>query len=90
MNLKSIEEGRKQIDSIDKEIISLFAKRFHIAKEIGCLKKNQSKNIYDSKREDIVIDQIKQFANEEDINPDFVVSLYKLVFKESRRLQNID
>ncbi|MEM3833422.1 MAG: chorismate mutase [Thermoprotei archaeon] len=58
---------RKQIDTIDDEIIRLLNKRMQLCKEIGELKKRMNMPIEDCKREIEVLQK---------------AGIYKLVFKE--------
>ena len=49
--MKDLKELRKEIDSIDSEILELISKRFGISREIGNLKNSSGMKIYDPERE---------------------------------------
>lgn len=52
--IKQLNDLRKNIDSVDSEIIHLLCKRFEISKKIGQIKKESNINILDSNREEEV------------------------------------
>lgn len=53
--MKEIEDLRKEIDLIDREMASMFSKRMDLVKEIGNLKKKNNIKIRDLEREKQVI-----------------------------------
>ena len=53
--MKEIDELRKEIDLIDREMASLFSKRMDLVKEIGSLKRKNNIKIRDLDREKQVI-----------------------------------
>ena len=53
-----LKELRKQINEIDDEILSLYLKRMNISKQIGQYKKEHNLPIYDSKREEELINNL--------------------------------
>lgn len=52
--IKQLNDLRKNIDTIDSEIIHLLCKRFEISKNIGLIKKENNIKILDSNREEEV------------------------------------
>ena len=68
---ENIGEIRNEIDSIDKEIINLFAIRFGYVKEIVRFKTNQEE-IVAQKRYDEVIAKNRKNAEEKNLNPDII------------------
>lgn len=57
---QKLEEKRKKIDLIDQKLLTLFNQRLRIALEIGKIKKEMGKKIYDSKREKEVLERLKR------------------------------
>ena len=53
----SLEDYRKEIDSIDRELISLFEKRMNVAIKVGEYKKERNLPVFNAKREEEVIEK---------------------------------
>lgn len=51
-----MEEYRKEINSIDEELVKLLERRFNVVLKIGKYKKEHDLPVYDEKREKIVIE----------------------------------
>jgi monofunctional chorismate mutase len=51
-----MEEYRKEINSIDEELVKLLERRFNVVLKIGQYKKENNIPIYDEKREKMVIE----------------------------------
>lgn len=61
-----LELMRKEIDKIDAELLFFFKKRLEISKRIGILKKKNNIAIFDPKREQEIIDNSIQNANDDE------------------------
>ena len=62
--MDALEGYRKEIDSIDKELISLFERRMDVAVKVGEYKKKNKLPIFNGKREEEVIEKnIKNLNN---------------------------
>ena len=84
--MNKLEEYRKEIDSIDKEMIALFERRMDVARKVGEYKKENNMEILNSKRETEVIEKnTNSLKNKdyEDLGREFFENLMKL----SRSLQ---
>lgn len=55
--MNKLEEYRKEIDLIDKEMIALFERRMDVARKVGEYKKENNMEILNSKREEEVIEK---------------------------------
>jgi len=82
-----IEKLRKEIDGIDDSIIQSLAKRKNLIKEIATIKKKQNKPIIDEEREQQITERLKKIATENDLDENFVISIYKIILKNSREEQ---
>lgn len=51
-----MEEYRKEINSIDEELVKLLERRFNVVLKIGQYKKENHLPVYDEKREKMVIE----------------------------------
>lgn len=81
-----INESRKKIDSIDKELVKLFCERMDTAKDIAEYKKENSMPVFDGERERTLLDNIEQMAGEE--HGDAARRLYGSLLELSRMHQN--
>ena len=61
-----LELMRKKIDEIDDKLLLLFKKRLEVSKKIGLLKKKHNMKIFDSQREQEIIDNCTQNVNEDE------------------------
>lgn len=78
--------NRSMIDRIDGQIFKLLKQRLAFAAEIGRIKKDRGLAITDIKREEEII---KKRTDSSEFDEEFVSAFYKLIFKESKKKQNI-
>jgi chorismate mutase len=78
---------RKQIDSLDKEIINLLGERMKAAKAIGVYKLAHKMEIVQSARFSEVLQNAIRYGNEQGLSADFIKALYNNVHEESVRQQ---
>lgn len=82
----SLSEFRKEIDSIDQELVKLLEKRFLIVHEIGLLKKELGLPVFDPKREKEVLDSKgKLIQNKEHLS--YYESIFKLIMDISKDME---
>lgn len=79
---------RKQIDTIDKRILTSLAKRMKIAGKIGKFKKNQKISAIDKKRWEQVLKSNIKNGKSLGLSKGFVVNLLSLIHKHSIEIQN--
>ena len=53
---------REEIDAIDSEIIALLESRLNLSLQIGKVKKNLDKNMYDDSREEEILNKIEELS----------------------------
>jgi len=82
-----LEELRKKIDAIDKDIIRLIAERISLAEQIGGLKKRQGQQIEDKQREEAILAHIRDIAESRGINQADIESIYRRIFVASKSIQ---
>lgn len=73
---KTIEEIRKQIDTIDLELIQLFAKRYEYVKEIVKFKEKSVDAIIAEERKQQVIGQRSKWAEESGLDRDTYARIF--------------
>ncbi len=85
---KTIDELRKEIDLIDRELLKSFSKRINLVKEIGIIKKKEGLGLLNEKRREEVINKWKLIAEKENISRDFVEKIYKILHDYSLEIEN--
>ena len=85
---KSLEESRKIINQVDKEMAELFVKRMQAVKSIADYKKEHGLPIYDAKREDELISVNSQKVEDLEIRP-YYVNFLKNNMQVSRSYQSM-
>lgn len=76
-----LNDKRKQISDIDKEVCSLIAQRMYLSLIVGIEKKRLRTDIIDEMQKEKVKQEYKKFLG------DFGVSLYELIHEESVKIQ---
>ena len=82
-----LEEFRLEIDSCDKQIVELLAKRFEIVKQIGKLKKENNIPVIDSNRFQQVLEKVENIAFMLGISKDTIKDIYNVIHKHSCELE---
>ena len=85
----SLEELRRKIDEADNKIVRLIAERIRIAKEIGTEKRQQDRQVEDIARERIVLNNIRDIAKEENINPEDIDKIYRQIISAAKSVEGI-
>jgi len=83
----SLEHLRRKIDEADAKIVRLIADRIRIAEEIGKEKQEQEKQVEDSEREKMVLENVRSLAQAGNISPEDMESIYKKIITVSRSVQ---
>ena len=82
----NLEECRKEIDNIDKQLVALFTKRMEVAKEVAAYKKATGKAVYDAERERKLLEKVEENAGEN--YGDYARRLYSSILDLSRTYQS--
>lgn len=83
--MKELNELRKEIDAIDKDIALLYNKRMDVISKIKKIKKDNNLNIQDNERENNLINE--NLKNIKDEYKDYYISLEKHILKLSKDYQ---
>lgn len=81
-----LQELRKEIDVVDKQLVELYEKRLEIASSIAMEKINIGKAVYDAKREAEKLDAVEALAKNDD-NKLGVRELFEFLMAKSRERQ---
>lgn len=83
----ALEDYRKGIDALDKELLTLLKKRYAISMDVARFKFQEGKAVLDKGRESEIIAEKKRLAEEYGLSPEFIEKLFVLIMEESRRVQ---
>ena len=83
-----LKQLREDIDNIDKKIISCLSERMQRIVKIAQIKKEDKLEIFDHDREKVVKSKIKDMLKAKGLSDDFVLDIYEIIIKESKRIQN--
>ena len=81
---------RQQIDQIDTHLLELLSQRMGVSQEIAKIKAANNLEIYDPAREIEVLQKLRKLGTSLNLNPEFVVTIYQLIFEEFKQIQRIE
>lgn len=81
-----LEDWRKEIDSIDAEIVSLVNQRAKIAQKIGVLKASAGLPIVDPTRENEILRNVVA-KNKGILKNEAIAAIFRGIIRESRQIQ---
>lgn len=87
--MDTLEIYRKEINTIDEQILSLLGKRFALVKKIGDHKKAKNITIIDKSRENEIIEALRKKAKEHNLSEAFLTDIWKVFFKEAQSVESI-
>ena len=84
--MNELENLRERIDTIDKELISLFEERMNVVNDIAEYKIKNNLPILNQNREDIVISKVKAIVKNKDYT-DSAIDFIKNIMEISKKFQ---
>lgn len=84
---KDLERIRVGIDKVDNAIVRELAKRREFVIQLARIKKVLDIPIYDRKREQALVDRVKRWGAEHELNEEFVEVLFRLIIMNSKEVQ---
>lgn len=85
---QELENLRRQIDAIDRQIVSLLAKRQTEVERVVALKKNHNLPVYHPAREENLISERRNQGVEAGLDPDYIEELFRRILRQSRTEQS--
>lgn len=85
MDKNSIEKLRKEVDAVDRRLVSLSAERFKITKEIISIKKENGLPAKDKNREGEIMKEAGELAEKSGISTEFIADIFKIILRESKK-----
>ena len=86
----ALEQLREEIDDIDREMVSLLAKRQKVVEKVVALKNSHNIPVYHPAREEYLISNRRSQSREIGLNPDFVEEIFRTIIRQSRIKQTRD
>ena len=83
---QKLKQKRKKINLLDQKLLSLLNHRLRIALEIGKIKKELGKKIYDPKREKEVLERLKR-KNKGPLKRGDLIKIFTTIMKVCRNSQ---
>ena len=80
-------EIRKQIDSLDKEIVALMEKRMQLVDQVAAYKQETGKAIFDPEREQVLLAKVANLVEEKSYQAT-IVSNFESMMAHSRAYQS--
>ncbi len=87
MDISKLNELRKNLDTIDEQIVALLAERQMNVDAIGSVKLDTKSPTRDYEREKQVIDNVIKVAKEKNVDSDIVKQIFTLIIKTSLEKQ---
>lgn len=84
---KLLEDSRKKIDEFDNQILDLILERTSLAKDIITAKKALNKDLFDSSREEVIHNKIRNAVADKQINTEKVLEIFDLLASISKEEQ---
>lgn len=81
--LKSLTTLRKQVDSLDEEIMDSLIKRMDLAKEFGQIKKQYNVSILQNERWQSVLKKMIAYGVDHGLSEEFILRIFKAMHQES-------
>jgi chorismate mutase len=82
-----LEKIRKEIDALDKMLLRTLKQRFKLVGKVAAIKKTLNLPLHQKSRWESMLVMRVKLANSLKINEAFTLALFKLIHKESKRLQ---
>ncbi len=82
-----LHEARAHIDSIDRDLVVLLARRAELSARAGRAKRALGHGVLDANREHEVLAQRRRWAEEQSLDPDAVDDVFQAILRLSRSVQ---
>ena len=84
---KLLNDSRKKIDEFDDQILNLILERTALSKDIITAKKALNKDIFDSSREEIIHNKIRNAVANKEIDAEKILEIFDLLASLSKEEQ---
>jgi chorismate mutase/prephenate dehydrogenase len=84
---QKLENLRRRVDAIDRQIVSLLVQRQSEVEHVVALKKTHNLPVYHPAREEDMISRLRTQGSEAGLDPDYLEELYRRILRQSRVVQ---
>jgi len=81
--LAQIENYRGELDDLDEEIITLIARRMHLVREIGAVKKVKNVSVLQPERFRALREALERRGAKNELSPEFIALFLEAIHQES-------
>ena len=81
--MEKLNDHRKEIDTIDEQMLQLLEQRLAIVREIANLKTREKRPIRDTKRETVILDNIAGKAEKLGLDPKLAKQFFRSIIELS-------
>ncbi len=85
--LNPLDEIRKQIDEVDRDLLEVLSRRMHLVEKIGAYKKENNVAAFQLERWQEILHSRPDWAKAFQLNPEVVAELFRIIHQESIRKQ---
>jgi chorismate mutase-like protein len=85
--MSNLNDLRKQIDDIDAALIELLAQRMEVCREVADIKSQNNTAVIQPQRVREVLTTRRQWAIDNDVDPDFAEQLFRILLSETHRIE---
>ena len=86
-DVQKLSDLRSEIDKIDSKLLELLNQRKDISAEIGDIKKNLQKEIFDRNREAVIFKKLHAKCDELNIDYDYIKNIWNIILNKSHEIQ---
>jgi 4-amino-4-deoxychorismate mutase len=87
MPMDSLEKFRREIDSLDAQLVKVIARRLDVCRQVAGFKKESSIPMMQPERIEQVKHRCIKLGVSQGIDPNFVAELYNLIIRETCKLE---
>lgn len=87
--MDKLEKYRKEIDKIDKELLTLLAMRLSIVLKIRKYKNLKKLPVEDKEREKEIIQKLKDRGKENNIPSHVIEDIWEIILNQSKKIEKI-
>lgn len=81
----TLEDIRKEIDSIDSALVPLLVKRMECSEKVAEIKKTTGSAVFDASREEIILNRVRQNSG---VYSEGISDIYREILSVSKQLQH--
>ncbi len=83
---QKLKKNRRELDQLDQKLLTLLNRRLRLTLEIGKVKKEMGKKIYDTRREKQILDSLKR-KNKGPLKEEDLKKIFAAIMQVSRKSQ---